>query len=125
MPRIEDRRLEAGDRGWLQPAGNLDVVDELCTKGFVGHDPLAGDQDLAAAKASISLYRSAFPDLHFTIEDASSQATRSPSAGPAPFENSFMGLRPDARARSADPRDHHRSASRTARSPRAGRAGTR
>jgi predicted ester cyclase len=76
--------------------GNLDVVDELCTEGFVGHDPVAGEQDLAAAKASISLYRSAFPDLHFTIEDAfeSGDKVALRWTGQGTFENEFMGLQP-------------------------------
>lgn len=51
--------------------GNLDVVDELVAPEFVNHDsampePLVG---IEAAKASITGYRDAFPDLRLTIED--------------------------------------------------------
>lgn len=51
--------------------GNLDVVDELVAPEFVNHDsampePLVG---IDAAKASITGYRDAFPDLRLTIEE--------------------------------------------------------
>jgi SnoaL-like domain len=49
--------------------GRLDVVDEFCAEGFVGHDPIAGDQDVEGVKGSIAGYRDAFPDLSFTIDD--------------------------------------------------------
>jgi steroid delta-isomerase-like uncharacterized protein len=76
--------------------GNLDVVDELTTDDFVGHDPIAGDEDREAAKASIAAYRGAFPDLHFTIEDAFESGDRVVLRwnGVGTFENEFMGLEP-------------------------------
>jgi len=51
--------------------GNLDLVEELVAPGFVNHDaampePLVG---IEAAKATISGYRAAFPDLRITIEE--------------------------------------------------------
>jgi steroid delta-isomerase-like uncharacterized protein len=51
--------------------GNLDLVDELIAPSFVNHDaampePLRG---IEGAKASISGYREAFPDLHITVEE--------------------------------------------------------
>jgi predicted ester cyclase len=49
--------------------GNLDVIDEICSDDFVGHDPIAGDQDREAGKQSMAAYREAFPDLQFTAED--------------------------------------------------------
>jgi steroid delta-isomerase-like uncharacterized protein len=76
--------------------GNLDVIDELSSDDFVAHDPLAGDQDREAAKASITTYRSAFPDLHFTIEDAFESGDKVVLrwTGEGSFENEFMGLQP-------------------------------
>jgi steroid delta-isomerase-like uncharacterized protein len=52
-------------------AGKLDVIDELVTDDYVGHDPaLPADQrGPEAAKGSVAGYRAAFPDLHITIED--------------------------------------------------------
>ncbi len=51
--------------------GNLDIVDELVTDGFVNHDAAAPEPQvgIAAARASISGYRDAFPDLKITIEE--------------------------------------------------------
>jgi steroid delta-isomerase-like uncharacterized protein len=51
--------------------GNLDVVDEFFTPDFIGHDP-ALPEDLHGPeefKQFAAMYRSAFPDLHITIED--------------------------------------------------------
>jgi steroid delta-isomerase-like uncharacterized protein len=77
--------------------GNLDVIDELCSDDFVAHDPIAGDEDRATAKASISMYKGAFPDLHFTIEDAFEAGDKVVLrwSGEGTFENEFMGLQPN------------------------------
>jgi predicted ester cyclase len=76
--------------------GNLDVIDECCTEDFVSHDPLTGDQDREAAKASIGMYRQAFPDLHFTIEDefAAGDKVVTRWTGEGTFEGEIMGLQP-------------------------------
>jgi steroid delta-isomerase-like uncharacterized protein len=52
---------------WNQ--GKLDAIDELCTATCVFHDPsmtLPGPDGL---KQYVAMYRRAFPDTHFTIED--------------------------------------------------------
>jgi steroid delta-isomerase-like uncharacterized protein len=76
--------------------GNLDVIDQVTTDDYVGHDPLTGDQDRDAAKASMSMYRGAFPDLHFTIEDAFEAGDKVVVrwTGEGTFENEIMGLQP-------------------------------
>ena len=50
--------------------GNLDVVDELVAPEFVNHDAALPEPAIGieAAKASITGYRDAFPDLRLTIE---------------------------------------------------------
>jgi predicted ester cyclase len=82
-------------RAWNQ--GKLEVIDELTDEGFVGHDPAAGGEfDREGGKQQIQMYRSAFPDLHFEIEDAFASgdkvAVRWRSEGT--FENELMGLEP-------------------------------
>jgi len=76
--------------------GNLELIDELCTEDFVGHDPLAGDQDRATAKQTMGGYRAAFPDLSFTVDDCFAAddkvVTRWTATGT--FENELMGLQP-------------------------------
>ena len=53
---------------WNQ--GKLSVADELIAEEHVFHDPqYPGGEGLEALKQYISSFRSAFPDLHFTIED--------------------------------------------------------
>ncbi len=48
--------------------GNLAVVDELMSADYNGHDPMmpAGSEGF---KQYVLMYRSAFPDVHLTIED--------------------------------------------------------
>jgi predicted ester cyclase len=76
--------------------GKLEIFDEICSEDFVGHDPLSGDQDLAAVKQSIAAYRDAFPDLTFTVEDAVAAGDKVAIRwrGVGTFENEFMGQAP-------------------------------
>ena len=96
---MSDDQLSASKRvieeGFNQ--GNLDVIDEVCAENWVGHDPISGDEDREAAKTSMSMYRSAFPDLHFTIEDqfAADDRVVTRWTGVGTFENELMGLQPN------------------------------
>ncbi len=76
--------------------GRFEVLDEICAEGWVGHDPIAGDQDLAASKQTMAGYRDAFPDLSFTVEDifASGDKVAIRWSGTGTFENEFMGQPP-------------------------------
>jgi len=50
--------------------GNLDAADQYFAQDFVDHTTPAGlPNGLAGFKAYITRLRSAFPDLHFTVED--------------------------------------------------------
>jgi steroid delta-isomerase-like uncharacterized protein len=50
--------------------GNLDAVDELVTDSYIRHDPNAPEvRGPEEEKRLIVMYRSDFPDLHFTVED--------------------------------------------------------
>ena len=56
--------------GWNK--GDLSVIEACVTPDFVDHDPANPPhlgKGIAGAKQVVNLYRSAFPDLHFTIED--------------------------------------------------------
>jgi steroid delta-isomerase-like uncharacterized protein len=76
--------------------GNLDVIDEVATDDFVGHDALAGDEDREASKQSIGAYRAGFPDIHITIDDifAAGDKVVLRWSGQGTFENEMMGLQP-------------------------------
>lgn len=59
-------------RRWVEAfnEGNLDAVDELLTDSYVRHDPNSPEvRGLEEEKQLIAMYRAAFPDLHFTLED--------------------------------------------------------
>ena len=59
-------------RRWVEAfnAGNVDAVDELVTDSYVRHDPNSPEvHGPEEEKQLIAMYRSAFPDLRFTIED--------------------------------------------------------
>lgn len=47
--------------------GRVEVLDELCHPGYVSHDPLVGDADLAGVKAYVRLLRACFPNLEMRI----------------------------------------------------------
>lgn len=53
--------------------GNLAIADEICADDFVNHnnDPLTPDfgRGPNALKQLVTMYRTAFPDAHLSIED--------------------------------------------------------
>ena len=51
--------------------GNLAVVDELVAANYVDHDqdPNGTLEGVEGPKQSVTMYRTAFLDVHFTIED--------------------------------------------------------
>lgn len=67
----EDNKALA--KRWLDEVwneGDLSLIDELIAPEYVLHDPTRpGLRGRAGIKESISMFRRAFPDLHFTIED--------------------------------------------------------
>lgn len=55
----------------VRSEGNLDVVDEIFSRDYVGHDPTAQPEEVhgpAGFKEQTVGYRSVFPDLRFTID---------------------------------------------------------
>ena len=58
----------AFEEGWNK--GNLTTVDEDVATNYVLHDPFSGEiKGPDGYKQYVRMYRTAFPDLHFTIED--------------------------------------------------------
>ena len=59
-------------RRWVEAfnEGDIDAVNELLTDSYVRHDPNSPEvRGPEEEKQLIAMYRSAFPDLHFTLED--------------------------------------------------------
>ena len=77
-------------------AGNIDVIDELVTTDFVNHDAALPEAMIGpeAAKATISGYRTAFPDLRITIEEqiADDQGVATRWSAKGTQEGELMGM---------------------------------
>jgi steroid delta-isomerase-like uncharacterized protein len=59
-------------RRWVEAfnEGNLDAVDDLLSDSYVRHDPNSPEvRGPEEEKQLIAMYRAAFPDLRFTVED--------------------------------------------------------
>lgn len=74
--------------------GNLAVADEVYTKDFVGHaapDEIKGPEGI---KRFVSTFRSAFPDLQFTVEDQIAEGDKVVSRWTArgTHEGEFRGI---------------------------------
>jgi len=78
--------------------GNLAVIDELVAANYVDHDPNPTStlEGLEGLKQSVTMYRTAFPDVHFTIEDqiagGNTVVTRWTARGT--HQGAFMGIPP-------------------------------
>ena len=75
---------------------NLAVFDELLTPDIVVHNASTTNQGLEAYKQVLSMYMTAFPDLHFTIEDMIAEGdtvvVRYTTRGT--HQGNFMGIPP-------------------------------
>ena len=55
------------EEAWNQ--GKIEVIDELCALDYTGVGPYGEEHGPDAVKRGIANRRSAFPDIHVTIED--------------------------------------------------------
>jgi steroid delta-isomerase-like uncharacterized protein len=78
--------------------GNLDLVDELFTPDFVLHDPSVPQEvrGIEALKQYITMYRTAYPDTHFTVEDQIAEGDRVVTrwTGQGTHQGELMGIPP-------------------------------
>src|SRR5262249_55869509 len=56
--------------------GNAAVADELIAGGFTNHNISSGTRGPAEFKSTIAMFRTAFPDVVFTIEDEIAEGDR-------------------------------------------------
>jgi predicted ester cyclase len=85
----------------VQSGGNIDLIDEICSPGFVNHSAPPGvPADREGIKIVTAMFRGAFPDSYFTVEDMVAEgdkvATRKTFHGT--HEGEFMGMPPSGRA---------------------------
>ena len=70
MPSEDNKALVRRFVDEVQSAGNTDLIDEICSPEFVNHSPPPGiPADCEGIKIVTAMFRGAFPDSHFTIED--------------------------------------------------------
>jgi steroid delta-isomerase-like uncharacterized protein len=84
----------------VQSAGNTGLIDEICSPEFVNHStPPGTPTDREGIKVVTAIFRRAFPDSYFTVEDMVAEgdkvATRKTFHGT--HEGEFMGIPPSGR----------------------------
>ncbi|MDQ5827705.1 MAG: ester cyclase [Chloroflexota bacterium] len=81
----------------VQSAGNIDAIDEICSPEFVNHSAPPGvPSNCEGVKQLTAMFRQAFPDSYFTVEDMIAEgdkvATRKTFHGT--HQDTFMGIPP-------------------------------
>jgi steroid delta-isomerase-like uncharacterized protein len=84
----------------VQSRGNIDLIDELCSPEFVNHSAPPGlPANREGVKLVTSMFRQAFPDSYFGVEDMIAEgdkvATRKTFHGT--HEGEFLGIPPTGR----------------------------
>jgi len=76
--------------------GNLAIIPELFAPSYVSHNPLLESKGPEGFKQNVTAVRTAFPDIHCTIEDMVAEGdkvvTRYTSR--STFKGEFMGIAP-------------------------------
>jgi steroid delta-isomerase-like uncharacterized protein len=79
-------------------SGELDALDEVVAPDAVDHDPYNphADEGLEGAKRTIAMYREAFPDLSFQIDDQIAEGDKVVTrwTGTGTHEGALMGVEP-------------------------------
>jgi steroid delta-isomerase-like uncharacterized protein len=79
-------------------SGELDALDEVVAPDAVDHDPYNphAQEGLEGAKRTIAMYREAFPDLSFEIEDQIAEGDKVVTrwTGTGTHEGALMGVEP-------------------------------
>ena len=81
----------------VQSGGNINAIDELCSPEFVNHSaPPEVPSNREGVKQVMAMFRQAFPDSYFTVEDMVAEgdkvATRKTFHGT--HQGEFMGISP-------------------------------
>ena len=84
----------------VQSRGNFELIDEICSPEYVNHSAPPGiPADREGIKIVTAMFRGAFPDSYFTVEDMVAEgdkvATRKTFHGT--HEGEFMGIPPSGR----------------------------
>src|SRR2546425_11612355 len=76
------------------------IVDELAATDYVSHNPTMTTHGLEQYKQLVTMYFSAFPDLHITVEDMIAEGDKVVCRWTArgTQQGAFMGIPPDWQA---------------------------
>ena len=93
--KANERRIF--EEGWNQ--GNTAVFDELLAADFRANDPNGPIDGPEGFKQFYATYRTAFPDIHFTIEDqiAEGETVVTRWTGTGTQHGSLMGIPPSGK----------------------------
>lgn len=97
MTTEENKRLVRRLYDEVFNQGNLDLIEELCHPDYVDHTlPPGWPADREGARNVIHYFRTAFPDLHFTIEEMVAEDDKVWERGPLSGTHlgEFFGIQP-------------------------------
>ena len=101
MPKEENKATSRRFYEELFNRGNLAAAEELVTADFVIHDPNIPEQPRGpdGLKRFVAMYREAFPDIEFTVEDqvAEGENTATLWVGRGTHWGELMGIAPTGR----------------------------
>lgn len=99
MPTEDTKATErrAFEEGWNQ--GNIAVFDELLAPDYLAHDPSGPIHGAEGFKQFVTTYRTAFPDIHFRIEDqiAEGDVVATRWTGTGTHRGLLMGMPPSGK----------------------------
>jgi steroid delta-isomerase-like uncharacterized protein len=88
--------------------GNLDVIAQVCSEDIVDHEaPPEMPKGVEGVKAFVQMFRTAFPDLNVTVEDAFESGDRAVARTrwTGTHQGEFMGVPPSGKPIDIEPID--------------------
>ena len=76
MPADDNKAIDRRYVAEVLNGANLAAIDEIMAPSYVGHVPGFPPSDREGDKQLIAMFRGAFPDLRFTIEDQIAEGDR-------------------------------------------------
>ena len=102
MPAEENKAVTRRFLEEIFTAGNLALVEELFAPDYVLHDPSVPQEVRGpeGMRQYVAMYRAAYPDTHFTIEDQIAEGDEVVTrwTGQGTHQGELMGIAPTGRA---------------------------
>lgn len=100
MSAVDNKALVRRFVDEVQSGGHIDLIDEICSPGFVNHSAPPGvPPNCEGVKHLTAMFRRAFPDSYFNVEDMMAEGekvvTRKTFHGT--HEGELMGIPPTGR----------------------------